>query len=171
LNTEPCTRTLLKSASNIILIFILLCMTTSASAQFDQCVDSGRISRYYQCLQPEFTPVCGCNQVTYRNECEAFRKGGVNLVHYDGVCQNDYMFSAIYPSNVRDIANIYVQFYDKGPLTIQIRDSYGKLMLTQNHLNLHNRQFDIPVNSYTVGVYFVFLISGGSYNIQKFIKY
>lgn len=140
-----------------------------ASAQFNQpCVDVGRVDPFYQCNDPSFIPVCGCDLVTYRNECVAFRNGGVNLINYTGVCQNEYVFAAVYPTLVTDFITLYVQFSDKGSALIQIRNSFGNVMFSQNYLSLTSRQFSIDRSGYQPGLYYVFVITG---NVSKVIKF
>ncbi|MCO4820131.1 MAG: hypothetical protein KC517_10960 [Bacteroidetes bacterium] len=147
----------------------LLLLFNVAVAQFNQpCVDPGRVDPFYQCNDPSFIPVCGCDQVTYRNECVAFRNGGVNQINYTGVCQNDYIFATIYPTFVADAITLYLQFYDKGSALIQIRNSYGNVMFSQNYLSLTSRQFSIARTGYEPGIYYCFVISG---NVSKVIKF
>jgi len=145
--------------------------TTTANAQFiPPCVDSTRIDPFFQCNDPAFIPVCGCNLVTYRNECVAFRNGGVNNILYTGVCQNDYVFADLYPNVVQDDINLFVQFADKGSATIQIRDVFGNLKVTQNHLSIDNRQFTFSASEYRTGIYYVFVIAGNVSTVLKFVK-
>ncbi len=157
------------------LVFISLCMGLFSNLSFGQinqpCVDSTRIDPFFQCNEPSFLPVCGCNGKTYRNECVAFRNGGVNLISHDGVCYNDYFFADLYPNLVSDYINLYIQFYDKGPTTIQIRNTYGSLLLSQNYLSLTSRQFTFDVVSYKPGLYYLFVVSGDVYSVLKFMKF
>ncbi len=151
-----------------ILFFTLVSQFTYA--QINQpCVDPGRVDPYYQCNDPSFLPVCGCDQVTYRNECVAFRNGGVNQINHDGVCQNDYVFATIYPTLVTDFITLYLQFYDKGSALIQIRNSFGKVMFSQNFLSLTSRQFSLERAGYQPGVYYCFVISGNVSSVIKFV--
>ena len=56
-----------------IFIFVLGLMLKSA---FSQCIDSTLINPMAICPMI-WMPVCGCNEVTYGNECEATNFGGV----------------------------------------------------------------------------------------------
>lgn len=154
------------------LTLLMLTLVLCAKAQFgtNPCVDENRIDKFFQCNDPTFSPVCGCNFVTYRSECVAFRNSGVNTIAYDGVCMEDFFFTAIYPNTVTATLNLYIQFYQSGPALIQVRDAYGKLMLSQNYLSIDSRQFTYYVSDYRPGMYFVFVISGGVFKIEKFVK-
>jgi Kazal-type serine protease inhibitor domain len=134
------------------------------------CVDVNLADPFFQCNDPTFAPVCGCNQITYRNECAAFRNGGVTLIAYNGVCLEDVFYYRIYSNTVTAELNLYLQFTKRSPATIQIRDTYGKLMLSKNFLSIDNRQFTWYVSDYTPGMYYVYVISGGIFDIQKFMK-
>ncbi len=153
------------------LFFLLFFASASltSKAQFNQqCVDSGRVDPFFQCNDPSFLPVCGCNLVTYRNECVANRNGGVNFINSDGVCPNDYIYAEIFPTIVTDYITLYLQFYEKGSAFIQIRDTYGKIMFSQNYLSLTSRMFSLDRSGYGTGIYYV-LVSAG--NVQKILKF
>ncbi|MBO6515939.1 MAG: hypothetical protein JJ975_05245 [Bacteroidia bacterium] len=153
-------------------VLFLAFISTFSYGQFGQtCVDSSAIDPFFQCNEPSFLPVCGCNGKTYRNECVAFRNGGVRLISHDGVCINDFFFADIYPNLVSDYINLYLQFADRGPATIQIRNTYGSLLLSQNFLSITSRQFSFDVNGYQPGLYYVFVISGDVFSVLKFMKY
>ncbi|MFT5723671.1 MAG: hypothetical protein ACI9JN_000788 [Bacteroidia bacterium] len=148
----------------------ILTISLSATAQFNQgCIDPGRVDAFYQCNDPSFLPVCGCDQVTYRNECTAFRNGGVNTIIYDGVCQNDFIYATIYPTLVTDFITLYLQFYDKGSALIQIRNTFGNVMMSQNYLSLSSRIFSFERAGYLPGVYYLFVISGNVSQVIKFV--
>lgn len=83
---------------------------------------------------------------------------------------HDFVFHAIYSNTVTAQLNLFVQFYQESPANIQIRDSYGKLMLNNNYLNIISRQFTFYVSDYKPGMYFVFISSGGFYSVEKFVK-
>lgn len=161
----------LRSLRYLILCLIFGLTVTTSSAQFNPpCVDSTRVDPFFQCNDPSFLPVCGCDFKTYRNDCVAFRNGGVNNIQYDGVCQTDYFFAALFPNLVSDRINLFVQFYDKGPLTIQVRNSYGNLILSQNHLSVTYQQYGFDAAGFQSGVYFLFVISGNVHYVLKFVK-
>ncbi|MCB9241854.1 MAG: T9SS type A sorting domain-containing protein [Flavobacteriales bacterium] len=156
----------------IALTFIFSLTISSLFAQFpnQMCVDSNRIDPFFQCNDPNFMPVCGCNFKTYRNECVAFRNYGVNTIQYDGVCLEDYLFLSIYPNTVTAQVDAYLQFYKASSASIQIRDAYGKLMFSQNYPVVDKRQFTFYVSDYRPGMYFMFVSTGGIYTYQRFVK-
>jgi hypothetical protein len=49
-----------------------------------QCIDSSLINNTVDCISI-YEPVCGCNNVTYNNSCEAINYGGV-LTYTNGIC-------------------------------------------------------------------------------------
>ena len=156
---------------NFLLILGFCTFAHFSMGQINQpCVDQNLADPFYQCNDPTFSPVCGCDNNTYRNECAAFRNGGVTKINYNGVCIEDLLFFAIYSNTVTAELNLYLQFTKASSTTIQIRDTYGKLMLSNNYPNIDNRQFTWFVSDYTPGMYYVYVFTGGVFSIQKFMK-
>jgi hypothetical protein len=134
------------------------------------CVDSNRIDPFYQCNDPRFEPVCGCNFKTYRNDCESFRRHGVNIIFSDGVCQNDIFFFDVYPNLVTFQTQFFLQFYDEGPVTIEIRDAFGKLNYFKIIQKTHYFQETLNLSSFKTGVYFMSVRSGPKIDFRRIIK-
>lgn len=134
------------------------------------CVDSNRIDPFYQCNDPRFEPVCGCNFVTYRNDCESFRRHGVNWVFQDGVCQNDIFFFDLYPNLVTFQTRLFIQFYDEGSVTIEIRDAFGKLSFFRIIQRTRYHEETLNLSGYKTGVYFMSVRSGPKIEFKKIIK-
>jgi len=152
----------------LLLIFCLFWGFEAAAQQV--CVDSNRIDPFYQCNDPRFEPVCGCNFKTYRNDCESFRRHGVNWVYSDGVCQNDIFFFDVFPNLVAYETQFFLQFYDEGPVTIEIRDAFGKLNYYKILNNTHSFSQTINLSSFKTGVYFMSVRSGPKIDFKRIIK-
>src|SRR6186713_2907186 len=70
----------------IVTSFILHTWVVSAQFSNNGCIDPTRINPFADCsAQPQFYPICGCDNVTYRNLCEAQNRHGI-LAYVDGPC-------------------------------------------------------------------------------------
>ena len=56
---------------------------TSEVATIGTCVDTSTIDTAVVCTE-DYAPVCGCDKITYNNECSASKAGVQSWV--DGVC-------------------------------------------------------------------------------------
>ena len=151
-------------------------MAQATNAQIGvQCIDSNRINPWYQC-GPTFSPVCGCDNITYRNECLSYNAAGNNQIQSTGVCQNDFYFFDFWPSLVLDRVDIFMQFApaQSSSATLQIIDTYGNQVYLQL---LNNVSSDFPyIESLNLsylqsGVYIFIIQSKGVYKRQKFVKH
>jgi len=161
------------------LLFIVGCLLPlNGYAQiWVDCIDSNRVNPNYRCNDPSFDPVCGCNNVTYRNGCEMYNVGGVNYpsTTSNGVCSNDYFYSFFYPNPCTDRINFNMQFayQEYAPVTLQIYSVFGNLMLSQSYTSITSSP-STPITIYLTnlksGMYTLVVRANGVYKITKFVK-
>ena len=130
------------------------------------CKEPLRINKYFQCFAP-FIPVCGCDNVTYRNDCESYNVYGVNIINNLGVCKNDLFFVDFYPNPCSENLTLSVEFYEQGNLSVQIFDTYGKLMFYSHRATTKRYDDFISVAGFKSGLYIIVVISG---NVMKYKK-
>lgn len=156
---------------NIAFLFLLF-WVSEVHAQFGQvCVDSNRIQPYYGCSRPEFNPVCGCNLVTYRNDCVSFNNYGVNTVS-SGVCVNDLFFFDFWPNIVNERLDFYLQASQKTSATLEIVDAFGKLQFYRNFSAIPDPYFNqtFYLSYLKPGVYYISVRSSKNRMVKKFVK-
>ena len=132
------------------------------------CQDTLRKNLYFQCSEP-FQPVCGCDYKTYRNSCVSYNVYGINTLISDGVCKNDVFYFEINPNPAIEKTTFNIQFFDQGNYSVQIFDSYGKLMYYEHQASVKFRQSDIYLGEFKPGFYVFTVLSGNIYRSKKFI--
>ena len=70
----------------MIKIFITLFIVLFKSIAFADCIDESNISDDYVCTE-NWSPVCGCDGITYSNDCYAENAGVTEWT--EGECQNN----------------------------------------------------------------------------------
>ena len=133
------------------------------------CQDSIRKNLYFQCNEPRYAPVCGCDSKTYRNNCVAYNVFGVNYNLSDGVCKNDVYGFDFYPNPSVENLNFSLEFFDQGNMSLQIFDTYGKLMYFMHKASIKRYDDVILVNGWRPGLYIVTVTSGNLYKSKKLI--
>ncbi len=162
---------------SLLIILGILLFPSLAKAQWDPnliCVDSNRINDFYRCNVPEFEPVCGCNGVTYRNECEAYNRFGVNRNRHEGVCQEDYFYVDIVQNPIFDQINFDIAFFGqttKALYTIFIFNMKGEIVFMQKrNYDAFTPPSSINFNGRPQGFYIFVVESGGYYKYRKIVK-
>jgi hypothetical protein len=143
-----------------------------AQAQFSMpCVDSLSAMPFFPCPNPQFFPVCGCDNNTYRNECEARRRGGV-MFYTDGPCSG-FEFD-ILPNIVTAANNYRVNFtLVQSGLTqafsrLFIVDSFGQLWFQRELPPSPRFEFSLDFLPMRYGIYFVYVYNTqGTYRFTK----
>ena len=155
----------------LFLVFVVISLPQSdVEAQFwTPCVDTVRqVNEYYPCFN-EYEPVCGCNGVTYRNECSAYWQNAVNL-YESGICgEIDIDIVPNYVSYENIKLSVYLKF--QGSVNIAIYDVYGMMYYFDNISNFIGLQKrEIPVQSLRHGVYFLVVFHNNEPITRKFVK-
>lgn len=135
-------------------------------AQQYTCIDSLGRSPQDRCAG-EFRPKCGCNGVTYRNDCDILRNGVKSWT--EGSCSG-YEF---------DIFPTYNPYYIDFTLVqatpnfsrMTIVDFYGKLWFEKDLTAVDREYFQIDLTLMTPGPYIIFVYdTKGTYRWKKFVK-
>lgn len=154
--------------AKLFLIFFLYISFDSCFAQ--TCHDSLRQADpyYLGCTDPYF-PVCGCDGNTYRNECAAFYRGGLNSWGEGSCVEFDYIID---PTLVDYYLRLQVYMRNAGNMSISIYDVYGHVFyLSQIFFNqgLTDRSI-AQVSSFEHGIYIIVLNLNGDQQVKKFYK-
>ncbi|MEN9459191.1 MAG: hypothetical protein RL135_1796 [Bacteroidota bacterium] len=152
------------------LLMFLFVLNTSG-----QCIDPLNISPGFPCPDPTYRPVCGCDGITYRHDCDARYRNGVQTWS-DGPCSG-FEFDLI-PTFVTDFDILRLTFVQNTgkPATLYLLDYFGKIMIQRTLPASDNFaapfQFDLPeINSMRPGPYIVIIFnSQGTYRYKKFVK-
>lgn len=159
------------------LLLILLCCASASpvKAQFFQyCTDSTRIANDFQPCGTDFTPVCGCDQVTYRNECSAYFWGGLFSGSWttNSVCTSFYF--DFYPTAITYFPGRFSVFLkERGSASLYIYDAFGKLQHTDIFYTSaanETRTKEINVQNLDLGIYNMIVVVGNEVQYLKFAK-
>ncbi|MCW5908801.1 MAG: PKD domain-containing protein [Chitinophagales bacterium] len=144
------------------------------------CIDSSLICNHPLCC--DFVPqvmVCGCNNVTYNNPCDAHSYGGVTSYTMgpclSGIDENFNLLKglSITPNPAVEHAEVRFTLQQSGEVTCRILSAIGSTIIT-NQLGILKeglQSFAIPVNELSKGVYFLeCIVNGKTAAVRKLVK-
>ncbi len=169
--TQHTTYSLIKA---FLLFLLVTTLTNHKSAA--QCIDQLGINPTAPC-STDYTPVCGCDQKTYRNTCYAQYRNGVQT-YVEGPCSGfEFDIFPLYVSqdNYFDLNVTFVQ--NAGiPAHFVIVDVFGNLVYERSlpaftqYVDAY--RFQLDVSGFRQGVYIAMLYNTkGTYRYIKFTKY
>lgn len=153
----------------ILLLFSLAGMNSRLYAQIynpNQCKDSLQITNN-PCYGTIYQPVCGCDNITYRNECNAYAQGLLNFSQ--GPCEfMDFDFS---PNPVATAGELKVKVICKGvtDINLWIFDAFFRQRYYQVSRQFQDIELYPDVRGWGNGVYFMVVEAGGTIKVKRLL--
>ena len=153
-----------------ILIVFMLVTSVGYTQTYNGCRDTLMIKYGVPC-KPDYEPVCGCNNKTYRNYCFATNDGVNPQLINQGICEGIDMDFNPNPALDYLYLNIAVKAYAE--IQFFIFDRFGKRYFQVSYLpsfttNIYSGTLDI--NTLPLGVYILVAQSNGNIVRKKMIK-
>lgn len=163
-----CSNSIFKIKVRYIFAFIIIASISQLKAQQLSCIDSLSISPGFPCPNPEYYPVCGCDQKTYRNVCDAQLRNGVRT-YTDGSCSG-FEFDLL-PTYSPFLINFTIVQTNPQFARLFIVDMAGRVWIQREISAAPRTYLPIEIGSLNYGTYLVYVYnSQGTYRYKKFVR-
>ncbi len=146
----------------IVLIWIMF-----PALGYAQCLDTLNFPDPAPGCNLDFTPVCGCDGITYKNPC--FAEAATVQFWNDGPCEQIAM--NIFPNPVTYWLNVTLVTKFESNVRLFIFDRNGNIAYSNNLTSVTTEYLSIPVNGFNQGLYIIMAESNGEVQLLKFIRW
>lgn len=127
-----------------------------------QCIDSSHV-QYGAYCDPQWEPVCGCNGITYQNDCYS-RNAGLTTWFY-GICDEvDFSFT---PNPPYDHIDVDAMLKTQGTMYVQLFDRFGNLFYVNAFPNVTRIQFQLDTRGLPTGIYYLNIFCDTGNRVKK----
>ena len=145
----------------------ILTFTLQALLSTAQCLDTLNFPNYQPPCNPDLVPVCGCDGVTYTNNC--FADFATVTQYIDGPCEQVVMRVSPNPATYWLDVTIVTKY--EADVSLYIFDRTGNIYYYQYLRAVNSQILNIPLNGFDQGLYIVMVESNGVSQLSKIIKW
>ena len=156
-----------------IFLFFLLLSVASINAQGTYqptCIDTTLMNfNANPCYGNPYEPVCGCDNVTYRNSCLADAAGIIYQSYTQGPCE--FMDFDFFPNPVATAGQLKVKVICKGvsDINVWIFDMYFRQMYYQVSRQFADIELYPDVRGFGNGMFFIVIEAEGVIKVKRLL--